>query len=177
MLDALLGPWRYLLYAGIVAAVIGGVAWGVHLYNESVRAPLQQTIDDLREKRVDDQKRAAALMAERENTNRKELEIFKDKARTSDDLYKAEIARIRAAANVAGGLRFSDPFASRCAPGQAGKSDTGSFETATTGRELSPELTAFLRAEANRADEIAAYAQSCYRHVNKIEAPSRPDAD
>jgi hypothetical protein len=38
MLAALLGPWRYLLYAGIVAAVIGALAWGVHLYNESVRA-------------------------------------------------------------------------------------------------------------------------------------------
>ncbi len=143
------------------------MAWGVHLYNESVRKPLQQQINFLEAQNKANAKRAADLLAERETANKIAIQNYIDYARSSDEIYTTEIARIRAAANVAGGLRFSDPFGSRCATGQAGKSDPGTPETAPTGRELSSELDAFLRAEASRADEIAAYAQSCHRFVNE----------
>ena len=158
-------PWWVKPLAGI--AVFALCAWGVHLYNESVRKPLQQQINLLEAQNKADAKRAAALMAERETANKIAVQNYIDYARSSDEIYTTEIARIRAAANVANGLRFSDPFGSRCVTGQARTDDPSPLEGTATSGQLSGQLTTFLLAEASRADEIAAYANSCFQFVNQ----------
>jgi len=166
VLVALLGPWRYLLYAGVVVAFIGGLVYAKNQYDEKQQAigaaPYILAIAEQKQK-------AAILLAAETEKAASITKKWQDYARNSDAEYEKKIAAIRAAANVGGGLRLIDPerWDSRtCAP--ADKGDTGTSKDATASREFLGELESFLRAEASRADEIAAYAMSCYRFVNGL---------
>jgi len=69
---------------------------------------------------------------------------------------RADVAAARRATDVAGGLR------DRNASGTGHTVDT---EGGATGWRLSDEAGAFLRAEAERADELKAYADACHAWV------------
>lgn len=92
---------------------------------------------------------------------------YDEAAKQKDTEYAKTIATIRARANSAAGIRLFDPASQGCgSPTAPGKDSTGSTEGATAPRELSGKLTQFLVTEATRADEVKAYADTCYAWVN-----------
>jgi hypothetical protein len=172
LLNLIPAPYRFVakiaIYGLLVLGAVAALAAIKHSYDERVRAPLRQELADLRAQIEANKTEAARQIAQREAENKKAIDGYTQYARTSDETHAAELARLRAARNAADGVRFVDPFGRRSctAAGQAGKSDSGTPETAAAAGELSGELAAFLRAEAERADEVAAYANSCHRFVN-----------
>jgi len=92
---------------------------------------------------------------------------YDSEAREKDKSYANTIAAIRARSNAAAGVRLFDPASQGCgSPAATGKDGSGSVESASTGRELSGKLTQFLVTEATRADEVKAYADTCYAWIN-----------
>ena len=87
-------------------------------------------------------------------------------AKERDKSYESKIAAIRSRANAANGVRLFDPGKGCGDTGQTGKDSTGDSKDASTGRELSGKLTQFLVTEATRADEVKAYADTCYAWAN-----------
>ena len=87
-------------------------------------------------------------LAEREGARR---------AQSIDRKYQAELRRLRAAASKHAGS-LHDRNAS-------GTGHTVSAPGGTTQWVLSREAGAFLRSEADRADELKAWADACWQHV------------
>ena len=79
------------------------------------------------------------------------------RAQQVDRKYQAELRRLRAAA---GG--YTSSLHDRNA---SGTGHTVSAPGGATGWRLSDEAGAFLRAEADRADELKAWADACWAHV------------
>jgi hypothetical protein len=162
---AALGLWRFAIYAALIAAFVGYLAYEKGAYDDRRRvegaAPYIAAIAA--------QKREAAILLQAETEKAAKVsKSWSDYARSSDDEYEKKIAVIRAAANSANGMRLISPErwnSSACAT--AGKDDTGTSKDASTSGKFLAELDAFLRSEASRADEIATYALSCYNFVNK----------
>lgn len=87
-------------------------------------------------------------LAEREGLRR---------AQAIDRRYQAELRRLRAAAGKhAGGLRDRNT---------SGTGHTVSAPGGPAGWRLSDEAGAFLRSEADRADELKAWADACWQYV------------
>ena len=110
---------------------------------------------------------AASLLAAKVQENAELSAKWTQYARKADDDYSKQIADIRSRANAANGVRFIDPFGSGSCAGQAATGNPATPESAAAKGELSREFSDFLRAESIRADEVAAYANSCYRFVNE----------
>jgi hypothetical protein len=79
------------------------------------------------------------------------------RAQAIDRKYQAELRRLRAAAGKHTGS-LHDRNAS-------GTGHTVSTPGGTTGWRLSDEAGAFLRGEADRADELKAWADACWQYV------------
>lgn len=164
MLDKLLGPWKYLLYAAMIAAFIGGVVHEKHSYDdrrkEEGAAPYREAIEK--------QKREAELVLAAEIAKNKAIsEGWINYARSSDNEYTKEIAAIRASVNVGSGVRFTDPGrrpSGGCPAAPA--SSAGAPQDAPASGQLSGEASAFLRSEAARADELVVWAKSCHAYAN-----------
>ena len=81
------------------------------------------------------------------------------RAQSIDRRYQAELRRLRAAAGKhTGSLRDRNA---------SGTGHTVSASGGPTGWRLSDEAGAFLRAEADRADELKAWADSCWDYVRQ----------
>lgn len=79
------------------------------------------------------------------------------RAQAIDRRYQAELRRLRAAAGKhTGGLHDRNASGTGHAVGAAG---------GTSGWRLSDEAGAFLRSEADRADELKAWADACWQYV------------
>ena len=166
-----LGLWKYAIYAAVALAIFGSLAYAKHSYDakqqEIGAKPWREKHENLASA-VETQKHEAAILLQTETDKANKVsKQWLDYARSSDDEYEKKIAAIRASANVAGGLY--DPggrWQSNSCPA-ASQGDTKTLERTASSGELSPELDAFLRSEASRADEIAEYALSCHKYVNK----------
>jgi hypothetical protein len=68
-------------------------------------------------------------------------------------------------------VRLRDPRSRQgCSNAMPAASDSGHPETeAADGAELSDELDQFIKSEAYRADQVAAYAETCYRFIQEQE--------
>lgn len=89
-----------------------------------------------------------------------EREGFK-RAQSIDRKYQAELRRLRAAAGKHTGS-LHDRNAS-------GTGHTVSAAGGSTGWRLSDEAGAFLRSEADRADELKAWADACWAYVRQTQ--------
>lgn len=147
-------------YIWIAAVVISGAlgAWGTAEYKN---AKFDKLI-------ADQQVQAQQILAEETAKNVALEKKWTSYARTIDDDYQKQITELRARRNVANGVRLFDPGTreSSCGP-STGKDGTGDVKEETAPRELSAELSAFLRNEAERADEISAYANACFAFVSQ----------
>lgn len=164
---AYLLPYLPRLLGGLALAAL--LAFGVHRYNDWIRAPLRQQITFYEDSLAAQKRQAAALLAAKVAENAALAEKWTNYARETDDHYEKTIADIRASANFARGVRLYDPAGRGEGSGgsaAAGKDGAGSAETAAAARPLSAELAEFLVGEAARADEVAAYAQACHEFVN-----------
>lgn len=83
------------------------------------------------------------------------------RAQSIDRRYQAELRRLRAAAGKHTGS-LHDHNAS-------GSGHTVSAPRGPTGWRLSDEAGAFLRSEADRADELKAWADSCWAYVQQTQ--------
>jgi hypothetical protein len=99
----LLGPWKYLAYAAIAAALIGGATYGVHRYNDGLReegrAQVQAKWDADREAQKDAALRQAAANAQ--ETQRRLLAQKEAQDAHDKDVAAARAAAARAAAAAA----------------------------------------------------------------------------
>lgn len=83
------------------------------------------------------------------------------RAQAIDRRYQTELRRLRAAAGKhTGGLRDRNA---------SGTGHTVSAAGGTTGWRLSDEAGAFLRSEADRADELKAWADACWAYVQQTQ--------
>lgn len=81
------------------------------------------------------------------------------RAQAIDRRYQAELRRLRAVAGKhTGSLRDRNASGTGHAVGAAGS---------TTSWRLSDEAGAFLRSEADRADELKAWADACWQYVQE----------
>lgn len=84
-----------------------------------------------------------------------------ERAQAIDRKYQAELRRLRAAAGKhTGGLHDRNASGTGHTVGVAGSA---------TGWRLSDEAGAFLRSEADRADELKAWADACWRYVQETQ--------
>jgi hypothetical protein len=166
-----LGLWKYAIYAAIVLAIFGSLAYAKHSYDakqqEIGAKPWREKYENL-SSAVENQKREAAILLQTETDKANKVsKQWQDYARSSDDEYEKKIAAIRAVANVGGGLYDSGRrWQSNSCP-TASKSDTATLESTADSGKLSDELTKYLWSEAKRADEVATWAKSCFEYVNK----------
>ena len=165
MIDALLGPWKYLLYAALIAGAIGSVIYAKHSYDDRRReegaAPYKIAIANQKQE-------ASKLLASETAKAEKVTQGWIDYSRKADDDYAKKVAAIRTAP-IGGGLYDSSRrwISSNCPA--ASKGNTGTPENTAEQSRLSGVAEQFLYSEAKRADEVAEYAMSCYRYVNKLE--------
>lgn len=83
------------------------------------------------------------------------------RAKSIDRKYQAELRRLRAAAGKhTGGLHDRNASGTGHAIGAPG---------GTAGWRLSDEAGAFLRSEADRADELKAWADACWQYVQETQ--------
>ena len=83
------------------------------------------------------------------------------RAQSIDRRYQAELRRLRAAAGKhTGSLHDRNASGTGRTVGAAG---------GTTGWRLSDEAGAFLRSEADRADELKAWADACWQYVPQVQ--------
>ena len=168
ILSLFTGPaGRYLIGAMVLVAIVGGsYRFGVnHERNRQAAVELEQT---RKQELVDRQYREQLAEANAQNqdlANRVEREANASRA-TIESL--AEDNR-RLAARTAGRLR--DPNARACpAADRVPKTgDTASAAVPATGGDLSAELTGLLLSESRRADEAAAYANTCYSWIRGLK--------
>lgn len=83
------------------------------------------------------------------------------RAQSIDRRYQAEIRRLRAAAG-----KYTGSLHDRNA---SGTGHTVSTPGGTAGWRLSDEAGAFLRSEADRADELKAWADACWVYVQQVQ--------
>lgn len=160
----ILGNWR-LVGLTLAALTVVAAAYGwLHQHDKGVRAPLQAEIRLLNDEKKANEKRAAEMLAAREQENADLAEKWRNYARQSDDTYEAKIASLRAAGSS--GLRLY----------------TGCGSTTGQTAEGSPEAPAKPAAESRTGDEARgvifgpeeigqvlqwyAYGASCHAFVN-----------
>lgn len=113
-----------------------------------------------------DKARVKALETERENNRlATELEVTHNEFRQSLDSIKADNDRL---ATELGGLYDSN---ATCSSSPSGTSGTAPLDSPKppTGAKLSKEASEFLLSESRRADEAAAYANTCYQWLQKLK--------
>ena len=173
MIDALLGPWKWLAYAVVIAVAVGGAyAIKVRYDNEKIEQGAKPWRDKFNALAGDVKKQKAEatdLLTSETAKAQKVTQGWIDYSRKADDEHAKKVAGIRNA-SVGGGLY--DPAARRWQSSNCpatSKSSTGTPENTAERSRLSGVAEQFLYSEAKRADEVAEYAMSCYRYVNELE--------
>lgn len=167
-----LGLWKYAIYAAVILAIVGSLAYAKHSYDAKQQEIGSQPWRDKYNALVADvekqKKEAAEVLKVETEKAAKVSKSWADYARSSDDEYEKKIAAIRASANSANGMRLisAERWNSRtCTP--AGKDDTGASKENAERDEFWRTADTFLRNEATRADELAIWAKSCFEFVNR----------
>lgn len=164
MIALLTGNWKVLLYIAIAAAL----AFAVHKYNDSVRAPLEREIKFLTDSIEANKKQATAMVLQREKENADLAEKWRNYARQSDDDYEKKIAALRASGSS--GLRiFTGCGASGSPAGQAstGRPEAPAKPAAESGvGNAAPEVV-FGVAEIGQVLQWYEYGMSCHAAINR----------
>ena len=163
MIDALLGPWKWLLYAALIAGAIGSVIYAKHSYDDRRR---EEGAEPFKAAIANQKQEAAKLLASETAKAEKVTQGWIDYSRKADNDYAKNVAAIRNAPVSNGLYDPSRRWVSSNCPA-AGKGNPGTLENAAESSRLSGEAEQFLYSEAKRADEVAEYAMSCYRYVNE----------
>lgn len=171
MIDALLGPWKWLLYAALIAGAIGSVIYAKHSYDDRRR---EEGAEPYKVAIANQKQEAAKLLASETAKAEKVTQGWIDYSRKADNDYAKNVAAIRNAP-IGGGLydpsrRWANSNCPATSPG-----NTGTPENSAESSRLSGVSEQFLYAEAKRADEVAEYAMSCYRYVNAIPSVTVPE--
>ena len=111
-------------------------------------------------------KAAAVILSKAKADNEKQRVKNEADKKGVEDKYKSDIDKLRIA-RATDTKRLRDPYQSSTCPAPAASGDTGTAQTKANGAELSAELDGFLKAEADRADELAVWANACYTWVNR----------
>lgn len=138
----------------VVAAFIG---WGVHVYNDHIRAPLLKQITLLEDLRKADASRANQEIAARKAENENAIKGYIEYARNSDSNYAAALGKLR---DHAAALKRSSPT------GQDGTGNPATPDSSPAAVAASGELDPVTAEIAVYAAEVRLYAQSCYEFVN-----------
>lgn len=150
-----------------VAAVLAALTLGILATRSYLTTQHRLAITTIQGEYADAVRKASerALAVERKHNNlAQQLEIDNAQQRKKLDAILADNRRL---IRELGGLR--DPYATFGGSVSTGTTTTGSFAaTAGTGY-LSDELTELLLSESRRADEVATYADTCYRWVTTLQ--------
>lgn len=139
----------------VAAAFIG---WGVHVYNEHIRAPLLKEITLLTDLRKADALAAQKALDQRKIENEKALQGYIDYARNSDANYDVALGKLR---DHAAALKRGSPA------GQAGTGNTNTPDSTPAAAAAVGEPDPVTAEIALYAAEVRLYAQSCYEFVNQ----------
>ena len=104
-----------------------------------------------------------------------DAQLVKNKAKEIADKESAirnqkdydEALKTLVADNAKYRTRLRDPGSRSCPTGTQGSTDTGTPKDVSVDGGISDEAGAFLRAEADRANEVTRGGFSCWQHVNK----------
>jgi hypothetical protein len=120
------------------------------------------------------QKEQARLVLEHETAKIKQAEQRAIEINAElDKAHEQDIQTINSYHERLAGIKLRDPGGESCPDTVRKNNVTGNPKAAAeTGRELSRELADFLRGEARRADEIAAYAKECGAYVASVTGKS-----
>jgi hypothetical protein len=105
----------------------------------------------------------AQAQAQAEATNKRNQEIAKE----LDNAHKQNKARVDRLTTELASVRLRDPNARSCPVSSASTASPDPVDS-TSGADLSAELERLLRAESQRADEAALYAQTCYQWITDV---------
>jgi hypothetical protein len=98
-----------------------------------------------------------------EATDKRNQEIAKE----LDNAHQQNKTRVDALTRQLASVRMRDPNARSC-PVPSTSTATPDTEDAATGADISAQLAELLRAESQRADEAALYAQTCYQWIKDV---------
>jgi hypothetical protein len=98
-----------------------------------------------------------------EATDKRNQEIAKE----LDNAHKQNKTRVDALTRQLASVRMRDPNARSC-PVPSTSTAPADTEDATAGADISAQLAELLRAESQRADEAALYAQTCYQWIKDV---------
>jgi hypothetical protein len=183
-----LNPYRWLLYGGLVLAIVGGGAVLVHRHDEAQQAIGRAEQLAVDQAAINKQKREADTLLASETAKTKAAEDglrnFKDQQELKDANNRKTVAGLErrladAAADHGGSLR--DPNAAGCGPSGSGAKGADSAsasdrpaDAAGTGGLLSVQLSDLLRARLRRADEINDAYASCRDDAMHLRATMPP---
>jgi hypothetical protein len=105
----------------------------------------------------------AQAQAQTEATDKRNQEIAKE----LDNAHKQNKARVDRLTSELANVRLRDPNARSCPVSETASASTDPVDS-PTGADLSEELERLLRAESQRADEAALYAQTCYQWITDV---------
>jgi hypothetical protein len=105
----------------------------------------------------------AQAQAQTEATDKRNQEIAKE----LDNAHKQNKARVDRLTSELASVRLRDPNARSCPVPETASASPNSVDS-PTGADLSEELERLLRAESQRADEAALYAQTCYQWITDV---------
>lgn len=167
MIALLTGNWKVLLYIAIAAAV----AYGIHRYNDSVRAPLEREIKFLTDSIESNKKTAESMLVARDIENKQLKERYDADAKQKDADYAKLLARFNSRGPV--GVRELRPEERGCGNGSGGGGQTKTDSTGTPERPATessvvdaPRELVLTEAAVGQVLQWYAYGQSCHAFVN-----------
>jgi len=142
------------------AVVVAFIGWGVHVYNDHIRAPLLKEITLLTDLRKADALAAQKALEDRKIENEKALQGYVDYAREADNKYVTDLAALNRLRDHAATVKRGSPA------GQTGTSDPATPDSTPAAATSIGEPDPVAAEIALYAAEVQLYAQSCYEFVN-----------
>lgn len=162
MIALLTGNWKVLLYIAIAAAV----AYGIHRYNDSVRAPLEREIKFLTDSIESNKKTAESMLVARDIENKQLKERYDADAKQKDADYAKLLARFNSRGPV-GVREFTGCGNGSGTTGQATTTGAGTPEKPASEPRTTDEVRELVLTEAAVGQVLQwyAYGQSCHKFV------------
>ena len=155
-MNALLGPYKYVIDAIVIALLVGGISFGVHKYNEHQQGIGEARIQakwDAEKKQIDDQSKA---LKETNAAKEKALQATADTIKRQANEQIANLSR-----NLDSAIAGLRERPSRDSAGNLPR-DAGTGSTiGATGADLSRQDAAFSLREAARADKLRLQLARC----------------
>lgn len=180
---AWLNPARWMLYAALCAALVGGYAYWAHHEREVGATPYIAQLAAIKESLTTQKTEAAAKLAAetaKVKAAQASLDLAHFQQEKTDELNKQNtdglVARLHAL-TAAGGGRLRDPYAApakcRCSGGDtkdasAAHADSGTAEPGLPGGLLSPELSRFLESKFEAAERLNGWYASCRADAQSV---------